>query len=597
MKILSFAIGACLLVNGLHAQQYYGQTRHLNTFPVTSAEVTRGGADRGYLYSFTNFNNTSTTLFSILQTNSLVAVGTPNTYYNRYEVSLNTPVNFDRCHGTQVVQGHAGGTHDYFVASCVSKNFTPPFPFGSIYLTWSKLDKLGQPIGGLGSNSQYMLLDARASNPGPVSVTRAHKVDEYFVCGSYKRGTESSLYIVKINNAGIVWRKEYRLNGQTLAPTAILQSQGDTNEVVMTVNVENASQSYPFVNKPAWGAFFMKFAGANGTLISNKVYQDYRFESVSATKEGYLISGCLIHAASPYYQPLMFEVKKTTNNVIWSSVFFSRVYGTSFTSAFQRRSPQSGKLEYFGAIGFSDTRDVIRLDSNAVLHAAGNNWFIFPTHTASTHPQVYMTFKNDGGIDNGFQLHGTQDDITSSRNSSIVRSYFNGRHSGGGPLTCIELQTVTVQSFITMQETQLDLPEFNLSTTSGYCGIKKYTVAISPYTVCGNYSIGDGSNARAGLQAGVDAETQEDVAPALFPNPSSGSASLKFVATHGEPVSITFMDITGRVLKTVSFISETDGERELELDLRSYNLVSGMYLIKTSIGERRYDSKLIYKKE
>lgn len=600
MKPALLMIAASLCVTSLRAQQFYGRINYTSTFPVTSAEVTDIGIPQGYLNAFTNFNNNSRSLFSIRQTNSLTTTGTAGTFYNVCEVgdSINAKParKFNFSHGTKVVEATTAGTHNFFLASCVSRTATPP-AFQGFNLVWTALDAAGQPIPSTTFFNAKSIFFMGGINPGPPCVTPGYAPGEYFICGGYTRmgAGGSSLYVIKTNTLGVVlWRKQFDLNSLTLAPTAILQANGA--EVVLTGNIETAPQSYPFTNKPAYGAFFMKISSSTGSMISNSVYEDYRFESLAPSPNNFLIGGCKIHSTAPYYQPLMLEIDPT-NNILWSTVFFSNPIGTSITSVFRRRSINSN-LEYFGCFANTDTRDVVRLDANGVLYSGGFNWFVYPTQTNSVHSQCYMTFKTNGTLGDGFQLHGSTNYSVPAPSiyNQLVMAYFNGQHSGGNAVNCIEGLFNANQTFVSMTASQLSLFEQNGPTTTKNCGIKPITASVLRYAECFHNNVPGGNNLRASVQTAIGDDELNQAEFGVFPNPANNYTFVKYNALAGEPVTISILDITGKQLKTLSFKADEDGTQETELNLSSLNLEPGVYFVRTTVGDAHYEAKLFYTK-
>ncbi len=75
----------------------------------------------------------------------------------------------------------------------------------------------------------------------------------------------------------------------------------------------------------------------------------------------------------------------------------------------------------------------------------------------------------------------------------------------------------------------------------------------------------------------------------VYPNPASNNVNISLINEKKEPVSVVVMNNLGQVVKSINLGNAT----EVKYLMSTLNLPSGIYYVKTSVGERSITKKLI----
>ena len=100
----------------------------------------------------------------------------------------------------------------------------------------------------------------------------------------------------------------------------------------------------------------------------------------------------------------------------------------------------------------------------------------------------------------------------------------------------------------------------------------------------------DYSNAVCQINTGINPLDAGTVMFAAYPNPASNKVVFTFSTENGGPVTIEIYDLTGRIVKTINNIPDSNGFSSLQVDVTSLN--SGLYLAKLITGQHSRSIKL-----
>ena len=86
-------------------------------------------------------------------------------------------------------------------------------------------------------------------------------------------------------------------------------------------------------------------------------------------------------------------------------------------------------------------------------------------------------------------------------------------------------------------------------------------------------------------------EFSENNTVEIYPNPVSDIATISFNTESAENISISIIDLTGRVVKSISSQHFQSGENKITVDLSELN--NGIYFVQIKSNAIFYSSKLI----
>jgi len=89
------------------------------------------------------------------------------------------------------------------------------------------------------------------------------------------------------------------------------------------------------------------------------------------------------------------------------------------------------------------------------------------------------------------------------------------------------------------------------------------------------------------------AAAKSSIASACYPNPFSGSTKVDVTVEKAANVTISVTDITGQMISSTNYGTMTTGKHTITFD--GTNLHSGVYLYSVTVGDQKFNSKMIIK--
>lgn len=208
---------------------------------------------------------------------------------------------------------------------------------------------------------------------------------------------------------------------------------------------------------------------------------------------------------------------------------------------------------------------------------------------------------NSISIVNGNTLVSTADntDFGSVVNNTPVSKTFDIRNTGTGTLT---ISQIAIQGNNSSMFSFVSLPALPLSLSAN--GSQAFTIEYLPVnpgtntaivTILSNdadestYSFIIEGNSMSTV--GIEAHSASHAAVNLYPNPTKDEAILRLNMEHSGPVSVTVVDIQGKVVLKNTGRSLTAGENEISIDTSS--LKSGEYFVKVQGNNLSHTIKMV----
>ncbi len=109
----------------------------------------------------------------------------------------------------------------------------------------------------------------------------------------------------------------------------------------------------------------------------------------------------------------------------------------------------------------------------------------------------------------------------------------------------------------------------------------------------GNNFYVDGLVVGASGSTGFGELTAKDIQLAIVPNPFSETATLKYTLATTEMVSVKLYDLVGKEIAVLHNGSQTAGMQSVQINKAELGLQSGMYFVKTSVGQNTFSTKVL----
>jgi len=104
-----------------------------------------------------------------------------------------------------------------------------------------------------------------------------------------------------------------------------------------------------------------------------------------------------------------------------------------------------------------------------------------------------------------------------------------------------------------------------------------------------------GNQSRTALATGIKANSVSDKF-SLSPNPVKDKLNISYAAGNGASVSVGLYNNLGQLVTPVLTPNVTEGGNQLELDLNSLNINSGIYFVTLNVNGVSTTKKIVYTK-
>lgn len=132
--------------------------------------------------------------------------------------------------------------------------------------------------------------------------------------------------------------------------------------------------------------------------------------------------------------------------------------------------------------------------------------------------------------------------------------------------------------------------KYKSSSLSPDTGLIVLLSSSTPVPVAGSYLWVDKLAFAGTVPTAVMTLAAQNAATTVYPNPATGNVNVYYHATTGKDVAVSLADVTGKVLKTLSFRAVA-GENSFNIDLKG--VAQGMYFIQLADGNGVTQKKLV----
>jgi hypothetical protein len=94
----------------------------------------------------------------------------------------------------------------------------------------------------------------------------------------------------------------------------------------------------------------------------------------------------------------------------------------------------------------------------------------------------------------------------------------------------------------------------------------------------------------------VDKNSSSDFNPYqlnIFPNPNNGTFTISFAVDQESPISIYFMNKSGKILHVIKKEIRDENSQEIKIDLHSFGISKGVYFVKFVFGDDVYMKRIV----
>lgn len=595
-KTIFFVLALCCALHPLKSQNSFGQI----LYPHTGSKLSSGIVTTytpGFLMA--GYNSNSAPNFFIDRTDvGGIINGTPAVFQREYSISsstggnCSTPVALSDCSGITVIEtnlpntaplGAVSNGGSYALAgSCSEGCFFSVLSANGTPVT-SMLYQIPLPVGS--SISKPLITEASTSMSGN---------KEYFICGSCTDpayGITGMVYALRIDRFGaVLWSTWY------------LSFYGEVKDMIEDPYNPGLLIVGKYGNGP-YAGFIVNvdpLTGGYNPLISTNVgvsyysdpNRDIWFSSISIANSpspsgaGFILGGS--------HQPInntgsAWILKLNPNGSIqWNKLLTpsSDPNAGDIVDIIERQN-QSNNYEYYGITNSQAGILCLKLTASG-LSFGSNDEFVYDAGTGSPSVVNSMSFSDNAGADNGLHIFGTDQGINPSSHY-FTEAYFNGYMGCNTPKTIYTTENgspglISSGWYVGAGPTACNKFKLTSSQTGGF----------NP--LCGPFaSVGSGSNAReatTGINENIP--TKQDVN--IYPNPTSGSALLKYNLHDAATVTITLYNHLGQLVKTLYNTAEVAGAHEWIIDFNELNVESGLYFVTSAINGQSSTQKVVYTK-
>lgn len=435
-----------------------------------------------------------------------------------------------------------------------------------------------------GTMSKPIILEASTSLSGN---------KEYFICGSYSDptfGITGMMYALRVDRFGsIIWSATYA--SFYAIPNDMIENPYTPGLRVVGKYDDSISPSSGFLLDldPATGGYTpLVFTNVGVTYYSIGSNPGW-FSSIAIANSpspGFVIGGSS-QPVNNTGNAWILKTKMAGTAIQWSTLVTpnSDINAGDLVDVIERKNT-SNNYEYYGVT--SSQAGIITLKLNASGIPSGNNDEFLYDAGNSRSIVSNIDFSDNTGTDEGLHIFGT-DDGTLPASHYFTESYFSGHTGCTNPVSTLTYEqpgpgAVFSAWFVVAGPSACTRLNITSAQTGGF----------NP--LCGPFaSVGSGSNAReatTGINENIP--TKQDVN--IYPNPTSGSALLKYNLHDAATVTITLYNHLGQLVKTLYNTAEVAGAHEWIIDFNELNVESGLYFVTSAINGQSSTQKVVYTK-
>jgi hypothetical protein len=532
--------------------------------------------------------------FMIVKSDPWGTFTTPPIDWTNYYQIIDRPT----CLGTSVFQYNCQGIR---IIEINNKGNGEAYAMAGIYnkgVFFATLDAQGNVI-----NSTRWQFPA-ANNSQKVFISPASDGDTYYICGDYNY----TGYVIRVTfNAVSIFANYYSVtsNGLTIFPRAVIEGNGNSQEVVVVGNcVTNVA---PCPNGTGSDGMFMRL-DLFGNFLSLNAYnfggpgydgdEDIQCIKYASQNGGYIVGGLAFGPTTPQIPicctntcvprpnnaayPLWMALLNVNGSIVWSKLITPATalnpqppyYWNGITDVVERFNPNTAQYEYYGV---HNAQAVFKLDQN------GNNTF-FPNEFWHSGSNAAMG-SNPYGISAIDMINNNPSEdgiITFSPRHEIAKSYFNGVT---GCDNSTNMLAVSPGPSLRTNGTVASSPMAN--TCPIFFSLNKIPNPITVGIHCQSNSIPGvpgGSNARRMTLTSIKDEEKASIR--IFPNPVVGKLTIDLEDPQEKINCIEIYDSMNKLVLKLT------GTESLELDRMA--LSEGVYFIKVRSDKGCYNQKILF---
>jgi len=510
-----------------------------------------------------------------------------------------TPANVSKCYGVSVLEVNYPTTQSYAVAAA--------FDDGVLF---SFLKNTGVPNSVGQQFFQFPPQITAASKP--LIARSTNSPTQFFIAGAYLLNGTWFMYVMHVTQSGgIAWNKLYTLGSNSeVIPRAIMVSpyaaiSNPELVVIGQCNNNNALNEQGFFARldDNTGGNVLQFDTYGSNTPANEQFWSLAKSNMPGAMQGYAIGGyCNVN---PTFGTTWMVKVDPNGNIIWSSLIQpSMAFPAKFVGVVERFSTTYGQYEYYGAAEGNNGMTVIKIDaaSGNLFNQPGNplNEFIYNDNSGGQSIAAAITSINNGGLNDGIHVYGTNNSVPGMGDQFLVRACFNGAAGNSGcSATNIHVSTLP-SAFRIPGPTQIVPQTVGINNGPVSCtnfGFTSVNALVTVNNPCDATALPTapvvGDQSRPQLTTGISEPGNTTAGLSVSPNPVSDKLSINFTATEDARVTITLTNQLGQVVMQPL---TTTGGNSLELDLDKMNLKSGIYFVGISINGLSSTRKIVYAK-